>query len=132
MLGLVTKHFPESSPITIVNPGLTGREGKSEFYRKLLIVRQFLEPIPVKSELFLSWASDLAVTDYKQFKAHGLSFSDERDIPVTVLIWEKSEKIKAEVWGKGEAENPIHNTLSKTTSAIFSSYNSPTGVFLLS
>ena len=100
MLGLVTKHFPESSPITIVNPGLTGREGKSEFYRKLLIVRQFLEPIPVKSELFLSWASDLAVTDYKQFKAHGLSFSEERDIPVTVLIWEKSKKIKRRGFGE--------------------------------
>ena len=28
---------------------------------------------------------------------------------------------------KGDAENPIHNTLSKTTSAIFSACKRPTG-----
>ena len=111
MLGLMSKHFPESSPITVENPGLTGREGKSEFYRKLQTVRQFLEPIPVKAELLLSWASDLALTDYEQFKAHGLSFSDERDIPVTVLIWEKSEKIRAEVWGNFRREDIRRLTL---------------------
>ena len=32
---------------------------------------------------------------------------------------------------KGEAENHIHNTLSKTTPAIFSAYKKPAGVFLL-
>ena len=111
MLGLVSKYFPESSPITVENPGLTEREGKSEFYRKFQAVRQFLEPIPVKAEVLLSWASDLALTDYEQFKAHGLSFSDERDIPVTVLIWEKSEKIKAEVWGNFRREDIRRLTL---------------------
>ena len=30
----------------------------------------------------------------------------------------------------GDAENPIHNTLSKATSAIFSAYKRPTGVSL--
>ena len=111
MLGMVSKHFPESSPIAIVNPGLIGREGKSEFYRKLQTVRKFLEPIPVKAELLLSWACDLALTDYEQFKAHGLSFSDERDIPVTVLIREKSENIKAEVWGNFRREDIRRLTL---------------------
>ena len=33
---------------------------------------------------------------------------------------------------KGDAENPIHNTLSKPTSAIFSVYKRPTGVCLQS
>ena len=31
---------------------------------------------------------------------------------------------------KGDAQNPIQNTLSKTTSSIFSAYNRPTGVCL--
>ena len=33
---------------------------------------------------------------------------------------------------KRDAENPIHNTLNKTTSAIFSAYKKPTGVCLQS
>ena len=111
MLGLVTKNFPESSPITCEKPRLFGREGKSEFYRKLKIVQQFLETTPAKTELLLSWASDLAVNDYEKFKAHGLSFIVESDIPVSVLIWEKSERIKAEVWGNFRREDVRRLTL---------------------
>ena len=111
MLGFVSKSFPECSPISCEKPRLCDREGKSSFYRNLETVKQFLEPIPVKAELLLSWASDLAITDYDQFKAHGLSFSLESDIPVRVLIWEKSEKIKAEVWGNYRREDIRRLTL---------------------
>ena len=111
MLGFVSKSFPECSPISCEKPRLCDREGKSSFYRNLETVKQFLDPIPVKAELLLSWASDLAIIDYDQFKAHGLSFSLESDIPVRVLIWEKSEKIKAEVWGNYRREDIRRLTL---------------------
>ena len=111
MLGIVLKSFPESSSIRCEKPGLSGREGKSEFYRKFKILQQFLEPIPAKAELLLCWASDLAVIDYEKFKDHGLSFSVESDIPVSVLIWEKSERIKAEVWGNYRREDVRRLTL---------------------
>ena len=74
-------------------------------------MQQFLETTPAKTELLLSWASDLAVNDYEKFKAHGLSFIVESDIPVSVLIWEKSERIKAEVWGNFRREDVRRLTL---------------------
>ena len=104
ILSMVAPSFPDC-PILSSKPCLANRSGKSTIYKQLKAVKACLISCPLANQVILSWACKLAITDYAEFKEQGLSFRQERDIPIEIVIKERTEAIKNEVWVNTKGED---------------------------
>ena len=110
LLAMSVGKFPKCR-VTSSQPHLSCRDGKSVIYRQLKVVHEWLAACTFSDQIILHWACDLAVTDYNDFKARGLSFCEEKDIPLTVLTKEKAEQIRSHLWGNRKKEDVRQLTL---------------------
>ena len=68
--------------------------------------------------MILSSACKLAITDYAKYKEQGLSFRQESHIPIEIVIKERTEAIKKEVWGNKKKED-VRRLLLDTTIRVY-------------
>ena len=104
LLSQIVGQYPDSR-LLCLNPKLPTREGKSFFYRKLLSC------CPYSQFVIRYWAACLSCTDYGKFREQGLSFSLEKDIPMSVLLKDKADQIKEKIWKDRKRESVRHLAL---------------------
>ena len=103
LLALIVPEFLDCK-ITSSCTQFSTRERKSTMYRKLKVIRDFLVPLRFRDQCILKWAQNIALIDYNNFKARGLCFVHEKDIPRKLLVREGAEKIWSEMVGKKRKE----------------------------